>query len=176
MKRIDDWENVEEAREFEKVQPGGYICRICTAEDVESKEYLKIEYDIAEGKFAGHYQELFKAKDFWGGTLFRSYKEAAKSFFKTFISAVEKSNSGFVWDFDETKLIGKMVGLVLAEEEYVGNDGTVKERLYVSSVKSVDAIRHNDYKVPPKKLIEPSQYGYNSDYLSTQSGSTDDPF
>ena len=49
-----DWNNVEEVTtEFEKVAPGGYIAIITSVTDEPAKEYLKMELDIIEGKFAG---------------------------------------------------------------------------------------------------------------------------
>ena len=41
MKKIN-WKNVEEAKEFEKLPAGGYICGITAVEDVPEKEYLRI--------------------------------------------------------------------------------------------------------------------------------------
>lgn len=147
-------ENVEEARDFEAPPAEGYICRITSVEDVVNKEYLRIEYDIAEGDFKDYYSQLYKNRGFWGGSMIRSYKEKALPFFKSFITAVEKSNPGFHFDSDEKKLIGKLLGLVLAEEEYLSNSGEVKTRLYADKPRSVEAIRTGDYKVPLKKLLE----------------------
>lgn len=146
-------ENVEEAKEFDRVPAGGYICKITMVEDVEEKEYLRIEYDFTEGKFAGYYRDLYTNKGFWGGSFIKSYKEKALPFFKSFITSVEKSNSGYRFDNDEKKLVGKLVGLVLSEEEYRSNNGDVKTRLYVDQIRSVDAIRKGEYKVSALKKL-----------------------
>ena len=37
-----DWSRVEEAKEFEMLPSGGYVCQILRVEDVPDKEYLKI--------------------------------------------------------------------------------------------------------------------------------------
>lgn len=152
MKNID-WNNVEEAREFEVITAGGYVAKIIEVEDYPEKEYLKIEFDIAEGKFKGYYTDLFNAKNFWGGSFIRSYKEKAQSFFKGFITAVQNSNKGFVFDNNEKKLVGKFVGIILREEEYMSNLGEKKTRLKVDSVCSVDRIKKGDYKVPQIKKL-----------------------
>ena len=47
----------------------------------------------------------------------RSYKTNALPFFKGFITAVEKTNPGYTWDWDEKKLIGKNVIAVFGEED-----------------------------------------------------------
>lgn len=150
MKKLD-LEDVEEAKEFPKLVPGGYICRIINVEDEVAKEYLKIYFDIVEGEFKNHYQGLWEAKNFWAGNFIKSYKEKALPFFKGFVTAVEGSNPGYKFDNDETKLKGKLIGVVLQEEEYVANDGNVKVRLIVQEPHSINKIRNNDYKVKPRK-------------------------
>ena len=66
MKNID-LTNVQEATDFPKLTPGGYICRITAVEDVPAKEYLKIEYDIVEGEFTGYWKKLYDSKAFCVG-------------------------------------------------------------------------------------------------------------
>ena len=133
--------NVQEAQEFKRLTTGAYICKITAVEDVEDKEYLKVEYDVAEGEFKDYYKDLYEKKNFWGGKLIRSYKESAKPFFKSFIVAVENSNSGYKFDNDEKKLVGKLVGLVLGEEEYKKQDGTIGTRLYVTRTIQVNDVK-----------------------------------
>ena len=57
-------ENIEEAKDFDRVQPGGYVCGITAVEDVVRKEYLKLEYDIADGPFKNYYRNLYNSKGF----------------------------------------------------------------------------------------------------------------
>lgn len=157
MKQID-FSNIQEAGESRKVKAGGYICQITSVEDDPDKEYLKIEYDIAEGDFKGYYKELADSRGFWAGRYIRSYKPKALPFFKRMCSAIAKSNPGFVFDggsvnSDEKTLVGKLVGLVLAEEEYMANDGDVKTRLYVYSECAVSDIKNGKFKVPDMKKL-----------------------
>lgn len=152
MKEIN-WSEVSEAAEFARVAPGGYVCKITAVEDVPDKEYLRIEFDIAEGDFKDYYKGLYLAKAFWGGVLIRSYKEAARPFFKGFITSVAESNSGFKFDNDEKKFVGKLVGIVLGEEEYRKNDGTNGTRLRAVTTRSAKAIRDKDFTVPDKKPL-----------------------
>lgn len=156
MKPID-LSKVEEAKEFERVVPGGYVCGITNVKDVPEKEYLLIEYDIAEGAKKNYYRQLNEAKGFWGGSFVKSYTDRALPFFKAFITAVENSNHGYRWDNNEMGLKRKLVGLVLGEEEYVKNDGSIGTRLYVAQIHSADKIRSCDYKVPElKRLSSPT--------------------
>lgn len=184
MRNID-WNMVEETKEFESLKPGGYVAVIKNAEDNPDKEYLKISYDIYKGDFKNYYENLYKAKGFWGGNFYRSYKESARGFFKAFLNAVKQSNVGFVFNNDETNLRNKLVGIVLSEEEYVGNDGTVKTRLYVSTVTNVENIKKGKFSVRPLKkqaeytLTDNSDQFFSNNGFSVndnQSNTEDDPF
>jgi hypothetical protein len=153
MKKID-FSNVQEAKDNKRLVAGGYIAKITHVEDVLPKEYLLIEYDIASGEFAGYYKDLLDKMMFWGGKFYRSYKDTALTFFKSFLTAVEHSNNGFVWTSDEKALIGKYVGIVLGEEEYVKKDNTIGTRLYVAETRSVDKIKSGNFKTPDKKCLK----------------------
>lgn len=48
------------------------------------------------------------------------------------------------------------MGVVLGEEEYQANDGTIKTKLVVSKFTSIDKIREGDFEIPPKKLLNSS--------------------
>ena len=174
MKPID-LSNVSEATNYKSVTPGGYTCKITSVIDEEKKEYLRIEYDIADGEFKDYFSDLYKSKAFWAAHTIKSYKESALPFFKAFITAVESSNNGFKWDSDETKLRGKYVGFVLAEEEYRKKDGTTGTRLYVDRPRSVDAIKAKDFKIPPKKLL-PAEPPAPIDFTDLSGDDSDLPF
>ena len=157
MKNIN-WSDVQEVQDYKKLVPGGYVCIITNVEDFPDKEYLKIEYDIAQGEFENHYQKLFESKSFWGGRFVKSYKDGmARSFFKGFLTALSNSNSGFVFDSNEKKLVGKYIGLVLGEEEYIKQDQTLGTRLYVGQIRSVSQIKSGEFEVPALKKVD----GYN---------------
>ena len=183
-----NWNAVQEAADFERPIPGGYIARITNVEDNEAKEYLKIEYDFAEGKFKGHYAELYKAKGFWGGSFIRSYKEKALPFFKSFKTCLETSNRGYFFEEDRLDdMCGKLIGIVLGEEEYRKNDGTVGNRLYVSQVRAAKAIQDGDFKIPDLKKLAPTPgaipapsgvapYGGSSGFVDLSDDDGDIPF
>lgn len=160
MKPIENYENVQASSgEFARPTAGGYVCKIMDVEDVPMNEqgkgdYLRIEYDIADGEFKGYYKEQF---DRWGGnwnaSFIRSYKEKALGMFKHFTNCIEASNAGYEWDWNEKGLIGKVVGLVIGEEEYKNGNGDIKTKLVVTQIKTVEEIKNGDFKVPaPKKL------------------------
>lgn len=163
MRKINNWEKIKENNGFEKLPVGGYIIKILNVQDVSDKEYLKVSFDIAEGDHKGffkkQYDEDTRQDKKWpnAGSFVRSYKSTAESMFKGFCNAVENSNKNFTFDFDEKKLVGKQVGIVVGLEEYVTQKGAVRERTYVSAVRSVDTIKKGDFKVPELKKLEPSK-------------------
>ena len=162
-----NWNKVEAYEEGGRRKPpaGGYVIVIKHVNNVEEKSYLEVEYDIAEGDFAGYYQELYTRAHFWGGKFYTSYGEKAQGFFKGFITAVQESNpalEGLInskGEIDETKLVGALVGIVLQEEEYIGNDGSIKTRLRKDMIRTADKIRTGDYSVPEPKRLEARSTG-----------------
>ena len=161
MKPITNIANVQEAGEGKRLRAGGYICKYTKVEDNPDKNYLYMEYDIADGEFKDYYKDLSERFDFWGGRCYRSYTEKALPMFKRMCSAVTKSNKGFIFDgnehADETTLVGKKVGLILGEEEYEGNDGSIKTRLYVVREVAIDDIKAGKFKVPELKKLDGSK-------------------
>lgn len=159
MKPITNIASVQEATgESKRLPAGGYICKYTNVEDNAEKQYLYMEFDIADGEYKGYFEDLEDRAGFWAGRCFRSYKEAALPMFKRMCSAVTKSNKGFIFDgnehCDESTLVDKKVGMLLGEEEYIGNDGSVKTRLYVVREMAVDEIKNGKFKVPALKKLE----------------------
>ncbi len=162
MKKIENYENIEATTgEYSRPTAGGYACKIIDVEDVAMNpqtgkgDYLKINYDIAFGEFNGYYKEQFdRWGGYWNANFIRSYKEKAQGMFKHFINCVEKSNSGFLWDWNEKELINKAIGLVLGEEEYENRNGEVRTRLYVAQICTIEDIEKGNFKVPPKKTLK----------------------
>ena len=158
MKKVD-MTNVKEAGDFSRPAAGAYICAITKVEDFPEKEYLRVQYDIIDGEYRGYYSDLRKQypDSPWLGAYVKSYKPKALPMFKRFCSAVSKSNGGFVFDgnavnADEKTLVRKKIGLVLGEEEYYGNDGELKTRLYVA--REFPTIDLPAQKVPALKKIK----------------------
>lgn len=148
MKKIN-WSNVTESGG----QPtkDGYICRIIAIDDDEEKEYLKVYLDIAEGAYAGYFQDLYDRYGFYGLTHIRSYKDTAKGLFKKFLSILEKSNQGFVadaFDNDPQKLLNLQIGAVLQLRRYTKNNGLDGTQLRVAEVCTTGDILANNFKVP----------------------------
>ena len=157
--------------DYQRMPAGGYVARIqavrTEGEDSygrnvnypEDKMYVKLIYDIDEGDFAGKYSDEYwsgEDKDY-GHQIFLSWKNMGA--FKGNILAIEESNPGFdamaAFTADQWALfVGKLVGIVLGEEEYIGNDGSVKTRFGFPRLKSVQDIRDGKFRVPPLKKLD----------------------
>lgn len=160
-----NWKDVEaqEQGEFERITAGGYVCKIVDVKDVPEKEYLLVTMDVSEGKFANNGVETEKRTgNDWGYLkCYRSYKEAARGFFKAFLVALEKSNSKFnadKFDGNEKKMVGLTVGVLLQEEEYVGQNkqtgaNVKKTRLIVYNTVDANVIRSGKFKTPKLKEL-----------------------
>lgn len=180
MKKISGYDKIQEGGSFKRLMPGGYVVKILDVTDFPEKEYLKVSFDVCEGKdkdfFANEYKNDTREGKRWpnAGSFIRSYKERALPMLKGFTTAVENSNKGYVWDFDEKKLKGKVVGLVLGDEEFVTNSGKVRTRTYVAAVRSVDAIRDGNFDVPELKKLDASKVATAA--ATTSSAPFVDPF
>lgn len=172
MKAIKNWENIEASTgSFENLPAGAYICRITAVEDFPDKEYLKIKYDIADGKYKNWWSDVAERAGFWGGTFIRSYKEKALGMLKGFTNAVEETNDGYSWDWNEKRLVGKFIGLELNYEEYLSKTNELKTRVYVQSCvngKDVRAGKFNGktYKVKPLSKKDSDKLDATTDALA----------
>lgn len=159
MKRINNWENIQDSTSFKRLTPNGYIVKILNVEDHPDKEYLKIYFDIVKGDDKGYFKKQYdgdtRKERKWpnAGAFIRSYKDSAASMFKGFINAIEKSNKGYQWNFDEKTLVNKVVGLIIADEQYQNQKGQVRARNYVAAVRSVETIEKGEYEIPALKEL-----------------------
>ena len=154
MKPIQGYDLINEAGEFKKLPAGIYPIIITNVVDKPENEYLEVFVDIAKGDYKDYFKTAVEngLKD--TSKTVRSYKTNALPFFKAFITAVEKSNQGYQWDWDEKKLIGKKAIGVFGEEEYM-KDGQIKISTKLVEVRSFEAYTAGKLTVPPlKKLSE----------------------
>lgn len=175
MKKISGYDKIQESGSFKKLPVGGYVVKIRNATDVPDKEYLRLSFDVAEGPNKGFFAEEYKndtrEDKKWpnAGTFVRSYKEKALPMMKGFTTAVEKSNKNYTWNFDESTLKGKLVGLIIGEEEFVNSSGKMRTRTYVNAVRSVDIIREGKFEVPELKKL-------SADKVAASTSAASQPF
>ena len=83
---------------------------------------------------------------------------------KGFITAVENSNNGYIYDWNKEveQLKGKKVGLVFGLEEYENNQGEVKTATKLIQFRSLEKLK--DIKIPKVKLLDGKRVDYD-DYM-----------
>lgn len=185
MKPIENWNGIESLgnRDYKRLVPGGYICKITKVEDRVGSFCLYIEYDIAEGEFAGHAADCLERNGFTPLKMYKNYgstdpnatdekRRKIEGMFKAFVDDIEKSNPGYKWDWNEKGLVGKTVGMVLGEEEYRKMDGTIGTR-FRATTRSAQAIRDGKFRIPDKRFL-PAENPSAAFTPVSQMGSLDD--
>lgn len=169
MKPFNDYEKVQAFSDLPQLPAGGYVAKIMGAEVVEYDNYSKllISVDITEGEYKDYYANQYRANTSadrkWKGVVRLSIPTddgsdadvTTKRIFKGCIEAVEDSNSGYRWDWNEAGLKGKTVGLLvrMKEWEYNGKHGWAPECFKLIGV---DLIRSGKFKVPADKPLNGS--------------------
>ena len=153
MKVIENYDLINEAGELKRLPAGPQICKIIEVVDKPDQEYLDVYFDISEGEFKGYFTALFENTSKNYGRITRSYKPNALPFFKQFITAVEKSNPGYKWIWDEKSLTNKTCVVNFREEEYLV-DGSVKTMAKAYEIRSLEALKNGLIKTLPMKKLE----------------------
>lgn len=163
MQKIDNWDNVKASGDFERLPNGAYLCTIINVEDKADRQYLNIEYDICDGQYIQFATDAYKNLGFWILSTCRSYKSGCEEMFKAFTNAVEGSNDGYEWNWDESTLAGKDVGMVIVTEHYLKNTGDLGLRYKVKSVfptskygKYADKVYEDAWTEEAKKFGKPT--------------------
>lgn len=171
IKKFNDYDSIQVFEGGPQLEPGGYELQIINVkvEKFDNCEIMKVAFDIVNNeKYAGFYSTRFKAakannKDAkWNGIfdVFIPKDDGSekdnytKTSFKRFITSVERSNEGYVWDWNELSLKGKMFGGVFGREEFKTKDGEYKFATKCRFPRSIESIRNGDYKIPDDKLME----------------------
>lgn len=145
---------------------GGYIAKIMDAKEIEYTwgSVLEISFDICEGEyrdfFATDYRSNTSEDKKWRGT-YRltvpkddgSEKDGwTKNTFNGAMWAIEESNPGYRWAWDEKSLKGKTVGVLYRNREWEmnGNTGWTTEAAVLDTV---DNVRNGKFKLPKDKPL-----------------------
>ena len=186
MRKFEGYEKTEAfTGDYEQLEPGGYICKILKVitEEKPYGELLRIGFDVIEGEHKDFYKRKFEKAKLsnseakWQGMYYQTVKQDDLKYFKGFITAVENSNSGYKWDWDEKKLVGKLFGGVFGQEEFENNKGKIKLSTKCVWVRSVDQVRKGIEPPEIKRLAGRSAPTSGWDPVSTNAESDDDlPF
>lgn len=190
MEKINNWEEIEAKgiSDFVRLNAGGYVGVIKNAEEYTSEttgnKSLKVECDICEGNFKDYFQKSYdnnnNSDKKWdnNSTRYLGLGESSLPFLKGFITAVENSNAGYKWNWDDKTLIGKKVGLVYQYEEYEKQDGDkgIKSKLnQFRSIDKLDEVNNNERITKNVKLLDGSYIEYDK-YNSNTTTNNSNPF
>ena len=167
MKKYDDVKAEKVSSGREMLPAGGYVCQILSAR-VESGEWgdtLVIAHDVCEGEFSGifkrDYDNNTREDKKWRGTYrLRLPKDDGtesdgwkKRTLGNFIWAVEQSNSGYAWNWDEKTLKGKKIGLIYRNKEWAMGErsGWTTE---AGGTESIDNIRDGKFRLLKDKPLK----------------------
>lgn len=152
----------------EKLPAGGYVARIMSAH-IDPSNYgdrLVIEFDIAEGEYAGFFQRDYEqSKNSQYGQKWRGVYRATvpddsgteddffrKSVMNNVIAAIQESNQTYTWNWDERTLRGLVIGVLFRDKEWE-NNGRSGWTTECCRLTSADIIRDGSFEIPkPKEL------------------------
>ena len=165
------YDNTTAASGFEQLEPGNYCAIILEVKQTQNAwgdDAVMFNFDITDGKFARYFTKDYKAQQGtdkkWRGTLEQSISEKGLPYFKARITAIEESNPGFKWDFEEASLKGKKVGVSFRKEWYEKN-GEDKYVVRAFAFRDIAKVISGELEVPkdkPKKGSSVSAAGYTS--------------
>ena len=150
----------------ETLPAGGYVAKIMDATVISYDwgDVLKVDFDIAEGEYKGFFATDYRNNPNddkkWRGTYrinipneSNQYFDSQRKSFNNFIACLEETNSGFHFDWDESKLKGKGIGVLFRnkEWEYNGSTGWATECCTVTTAKD---IREGNFKMPKDKPLK----------------------
>ena len=186
MQRIEGYDNAQAyTGEITSLPAGKYVCKIEGARDTVTqtgKRQLVLMLDIAEGEYEGYFSAAYKrsqsnygkdAKWSNGGLYRQGYEGKQLPWFKGLMTAIEAWNAGYRWNWDESTLKGKFIGIVFGREQYIGSDGQPRLATKALMARSPEGLETAE--VPADKLLPIAQTGA-SGYVDLDASEDDLPF
>ncbi len=169
IKKPNNWNNVQEFTDRPKLPLGAYVCKVRKAvlQPTDYGDQLCILFDIVEGEFKGFFQKEFDGNTNdnkkWKGVLRQwlpkddgsEKDEWTKSSFKGMVTAFEKSNLGYQFDWNEASLAGKVIGILFRNEEWEYEEKTGWAVRPFRAI-SADSVRSGDFRLPKDKPLKKS--------------------
>lgn len=188
--RFKDFDNVKGYGEFKQLPKGGYILVIKNAsiEQSSNGKYIRISCDIAEGDYKDFFMDDYRAqngedKKWRCNYLLNIPKDDGserdgwtKRSFKTFTDALEDSNSGYHFDWDEQKFKGKLIGGLFNIRQYKSRNGDIRESTNLKRICTVAMIREQTYKLPNDDLLKEERTASSGDAPWMDIPETEAPF
>lgn len=145
----DDAKKSAQKKKGEQLPAGPYVCKIYGVKLGEG--FIKVQFDVEEGEYKGFFHKQYKEntaedKKYKGmATIWLPKDDGSqgdvytKEKFARWTNSLEESNEGYVWDWDETKWKGKLIGILYGEvgKRIEDKDITYNEVRYPASVEYV---------------------------------------
>jgi len=173
MKQFKGYERKEQV-EWEALPKGAYVIKILNVKEEDNKNssgtHLKIAFDVAEGEYAGFYKKAFEADTredkkwnndaiLYIGVPEDNSPQWSIDNFNKFMTAVEDSNEGYHWNWDENTLKDKLVGAKFCNEQSK-YDGKIYDHTKAKWFIAAQKIRDGKFgKLPSDKLISSGNTG-----------------
>ena len=181
------YDEVQAGGDFTPIELGGHKLVIKKLEEVTASngnKYLKVSFDTAsDDKQPNYYAEQYKndTRDTkkWGGvaTLFPTDQQGKTSkTFKQFCTSIERSNNSKIqWGAGfEASIVGKVIGGVFGEEEYLNSMNEVKTARKLFWWRSTEGLA--DAKVPEKRVLAQDNVTTGNDFYTPDNIDEELPF
>ena len=170
MRPFNNYDTTQTISARAQLPVGAYICQIFKAEE---KVYnspkgewhkLEVSFDISEGEHKDFYANDYRAQTGedkkWKGVIRLNVPNDDgsemdawnKRSFKTNMQAIEESNSGYHWDWNEAQLKNKTVGIVFRSEEWEYNGKRGWRTAPFKMVPAAD-VKSGNIKMPDPKPL-----------------------
>jgi len=172
----------KEQRVYEVLPKGAYVIKILDAKEEANRNgngtHLKVSFDIAEGEYAGFYMAAFqndtREDKKWNNDAViyitcpdDNSEQYVVDNFNRFMTAVEDSNEGYHWAWDETTLKNKLVGAKFCNEQSQYN-GKIYDHTKAKWFIKAQLIRDGKYgKLPNDVLIKKDN---SADFVNVPEG------
>lgn len=167
-----EYDEVQAGGDFTPIELGGHklvIKAIGEATASTGTKYLKVSFDTASDDtqpnyYAEQYKNDTREQKKWGGvaTVFPTDKGGKTSkTFKQFCTSIERSNNSQIqWGAGfEASIVGKVIGGIFGEEEYINAQGEVKTARKLFWWRSTEGIK--DATIPEKRTVDkPTDNGF----------------
>ena len=168
MKAYNNFDRKEAYTEKKRLPVGGYVLKILDAQETAPYQdgctRLVVSFDVAEGEQKDFYRDQYASQTGedkkWKGTYRISVPcddgsdqdTRRRRNFTSFIVAVEDSNAGYHWDWNEKGLKGKLFGGVFNNKEWEMN-GRTGFFTNLARITTAEKIRNHDFEIPADTLL-----------------------
>lgn len=170
MKKFEKFETaqIKTGSVFSPLPKDAYVIKIVGAKEENNKNsegtHIKVAFDIAEGEYKDFYQKQFDAQanedKHWpydGVYNLSAPDDNSPQWmidnFGTFVAALEDSNAGYHWDWNEGKWKGLVIGALFRNEQSESN-GNVYDHTRPIWFRNAQSIRDKKFgRLPKDKLI-----------------------